>query len=133
MRFNWASNASKDLPNATKTSPAWVASAQGMERRQTKASGVKLSCAVRFTCAVSAAKPAPQRGGCRGNLHAFALVVGKRAQAFDLLLQREREERADADDAGLAVRNCGQRFQLGVRARSGLQCEGEIAGVRRNR
>src|SRR5216117_3241896 len=57
MRFNCASKASSDLPKATNTSPARVASAQGIERRSTKASGEKLSCVVRFTCAEGGALP----------------------------------------------------------------------------
>src|SRR5712691_13054751 len=51
MRFSCASKALSDLPKATNTSPARVASAQGIERRSTKASGEKLSCVVLFTCA----------------------------------------------------------------------------------
>ena len=51
MRRNCASNASNEHPNATNTRPARMASAQGMERRTTKAAGSKFSCAVRFTCA----------------------------------------------------------------------------------
>src|SRR3979411_2118641 len=57
MRLSCASKASSDLPKATNTSPARAASAQGIERRSTKASGEKLSCAVRFTCAEGGALP----------------------------------------------------------------------------
>src|SRR5437867_8285159 len=57
MRLSCASKASSDLPKATNTSPARVASAQGIERRSTKASGEKLSCAVLLTCAEGGALP----------------------------------------------------------------------------
>jgi hypothetical protein len=39
------------LPKATNIRPACMLTIQGMERRSTKASGSKLSCAVRLTCA----------------------------------------------------------------------------------
>ena len=56
MRASSASKASSDLPKATNTSPARAPSAQGIERRSMKASGSKLSCAVRFTCADAGAR-----------------------------------------------------------------------------
>src|SRR5689334_21185147 len=44
-----ASKASNDFPNTKKLSPPRMPSAHGIERRNTKASGSKLSCAVRLT------------------------------------------------------------------------------------
>ena len=50
IHLSCASKVSNDLPNATKFKPPAFSSDQGIERRRTKASGEKLSCAVRFTC-----------------------------------------------------------------------------------
>src|SRR5258708_7679810 len=57
----------------------------------------------------------------------------KRAQPLDPLLQREEQDRAEPDDAALAVRRCGEGPQRSLRAHALLQPEREVAGMPRNR
>src|SRR5258706_310356 len=148
MRFSCASKAASDLPKATNTSPARVASAQGIERRSTKASGEKLSCVVLFTCpeggredlldlacpkhdvaAIFPTHPAPGRRRGGGDLDARTLVMRERPQPLDLFFQREEQDRAERDDAALPVRDCPQGPQRRLLRQTLLQPERQITGM----